>query len=138
MYSPLSFKMSTMILRNFLYVMLGGAVGAALRYAVGLLCSSVRVLNLPVGTLVVNLIGCLLLGLLVGVGQKYISFSGTEPMGLMLTVGLCGAFTTFSTFSAETIRAMENGQVGQSLVYVLVSVVGGLLLFWVGKMMIMK
>lgn len=120
------------MLRNFLYVMAGGAMGAALRYAVGVMCDHVRVLSLPVGTLVVNLIGCLLLGLLLGAGERFTAMP--RPVLLMLTVGLCGAFTTFSTFSAETVRAIENGQLWQSIIYVIVSVTGGLLLFWVGKM----
>lgn len=116
--------------------MLGGAAGAALRYAMGLVCSHFRVLSMPVGTLTVNLIGCLLLGILMVIGDRYTAVP--HPVLLMLTVGLCGAFTTFSTFSAETIRAMENGQWWQAVAYVFVSVAGGLFLFWIGKTMIWK
>lgn len=96
------------------------------------MCSHVRLLNMPVGTLAVNLLGCLLLGLLIGAGERYTAMP--RPVLMMLTVGLCGAFTTFSTFSAESIRALESGQIWQSLAYVMVSVGGGLLFFWAGKM----
>lgn len=111
--------------------MIGGAVGAALRYSVGLLTSGIRFLNMPVGTITVNLLGCLILGALMGLTERYTGIS--KPLVLMLTTGLCGAFTTFSTFSAETINAMENGHLVSSLLYLAVSIIFGLLLFWVGK-----
>lgn len=73
--------------------MLGGAAGAALRYAMGLVCSHFRVLSMPVGTLTVNLIGCLLLGILMGIGDRYTAVP--HPVLLMLTVGLCGRLLRF-------------------------------------------
>lgn len=116
---------------NLIFVMIGGAVGAALRYSVGLLTSGIRFLNMPVGTITVNLLGCLILGALMGLTERYTGIP--KPLVLMLTTGLCGAFTTFSTFSAETINAMENGHLVSSLIYLAVSIIFGLLLFWVGK-----
>lgn len=116
---------------NFIFVMLGGAIGAALRHGVGLLTSNVRLINMPVGTLIVNLLGCLLLGTLMGLTQRYTSIP--KPLILMLTTGMCGAFTTFSTFTAETIGAMENGHFLSSMAYLIASIVFGLMLFWVGK-----
>lgn len=119
---------------NYIYVMMGGAIGALLRYGVSRLCAGVTFLALPVGTLVVNLAGCLLLGLLTGFAEQHVSL----PRGLMLmlTVGLCGAFTTFSTFSAENVRMMENGQVLTVLLYVTLSIVIGFLLFFLGKQIV--
>lgn len=119
------------MLRDFLFVMAGGAIGAALRYATALLTSGFRLLTLPVGTLVVNLLGCILLGLLTGLTERYAAIP--RHAMLLLTTGLCGAFTTFSTFSAETIKAIEGGQVVAALLYVVVSIVCGLLLFWGAK-----
>ena len=116
---------------NLIFVMIGGAVGASLRYSVGLLTSGIRFLNMPVGTITVNLLGCLILGALMGLTERYTGIP--KPLVLMLTTGLCGAFTTFSTFSAETINAMENGHLVSSLIYLVVSIIFGLLLFWVGK-----
>lgn len=116
---------------NYLYVMIGGAIGALLRYGVARLCAGVNILAMPIGTLAVNLVGCFVLGILTGIGETYTGIS--KGLLLMLTVGMCGAFTTFSTFSGETIKAMENGHVVNALIYVVVSVVAGLLLFWTGK-----
>lgn len=119
------------MLRDFLFVMIGGALGAALRYATALLTSGFRLLTLPVGTLAVNLLGCILLGLLTGLAERHVAIP--RHAMLLLTTGLCGAFTTFSTFSAETIKALEGGQTLAAILYVAVSVVVGLLLFWAAK-----
>lgn len=126
--------------RDFLFVMLGGALGAALRYATALLTSGIRLLTLPVGTLVVNLLGCILLGLLTGIAERHGAAAGGFLPGLsrdhamlLLTTGLCGAFTTFSTFSAETIKALEGGHPLAALLYVAFSITAGLLLFWGAK-----
>lgn len=118
--------------------MLGGALGALSRYGLGQCLSGVRVFSLPLGTLIINLAGCFLLGLLTGYASRHTSLpmlgqEQSRQLLLLLTVGFCGAFTTFSTFSGETIKAMEAGLLWQSLLYVFVSVGMGLLLFWWGK-----
>lgn len=118
-------------MKNLLYIMLGGAIGAALRYLVGLGCNRLAWTSLPLGTLTVNLVGCFLLGLLMALGQKFASFSGAPY--LMLTVGVCGAFTTFSTFSADTIRLADNGQWLMVLSYLTLSIIGGFALFYAGR-----
>lgn len=121
------------MLKNLLYVMLGGAFGAALRYLLSMACS--RCLqDFPLGTLVVNCVGCFVLGLLMACGERFADFNGASY--LMLTVGLCGAFTTFSTFSADTIRMMDGGQWWQAVLYVIVSLVLGFLLFFVARKLI--
>lgn len=121
---------------NCIYVMLGGAVGALMRYGVSRLCAGVTWLAMPLGTLAVNLIGCFVLGLLTGIAEQHTNL----PRGvmLMLTVGLCGAFTTFSTFSAETIRMMESGHHASALLYITASIILGFLLFWGGKELLLN
>lgn len=101
------------------------------RYGIALLCAGVRVLNLPIGTFAVNIAGCFILGLLTGLGQRYESMS--PQLMLLLGTGFCGAFTTFSTFSAETIKACEGGNLAQAVIYVAASVTLGFLLFFLGK-----
>lgn len=76
--------------------MVGGAVGAALRYGVGLLTAGWRPMGLPGGTMAVNVAGCLILGVAAGLVARS---SMAEPWSVMLTAGFCGALTTFSTFS---------------------------------------
>lgn len=122
------------MIQNCLFVMIGGAVGALMRYGVARLCAGVTVLSMPIGTFLVNIAGCFLLGLLTGYGEMH---SGTSRgLLLMLTVGVCGAFTTFSTFSGETIKMMESGHQFAALLYVSASIIVGFLLFWAGKCLI--
>lgn len=121
-------------MKNIFYVMLGGAIGAVLRYLLGLACAHLAWTNIPWGTLMVNLIGCFLLGLLMAVAQKYASFS--DATYLMLTVGFCGAFTTFSTFSADTFRLIEHDQWLLAIFYLSINIIGGFTLFYFGRKII--
>ena len=116
--------------------MLGGAVGSALRYLTSLACQSIRWLNMPWGTLAVNVMGCFLLGLLMGVGERYTTFP--KEIYLMLTVGLFGSFTTFSTVASDFFRLNNAGQIGLALAYLAVSIVLGFLLFGVGRYIVMR
>ncbi|MFP5252544.1 MAG: fluoride efflux transporter CrcB [Actinomycetes bacterium] len=88
-------------------VLLGGAVGAPLRYLVDLLVRSRNRSGFPWGTFLVNVTGSLALGVLMGVVG-----SGDAPTWLVPLVGtgVCGAFTTFSTFGFETVRLLEEGE----------------------------
>lgn len=96
------------------------ALGAATRYTADVLISSRFGARLPWGTLLVNLIGCVLLGLLTGAGLHH--GLGAGPRRILGT-GFCGALTTFSTFSVETLQLAGNGRYG----YLTLSVGGGLL-----------
>lgn len=120
-------------------VFIGGGVGSVLRYSMGLLVGKLTPTDTepphwlsmyPASTLMVNVIGCLLIGIAWGVlGDP------KESDGLMQTaliVGLLGGFTTFSSFGWETISLMNNGRVGSAMAYVLVSVGVGLLAAWGG------
>lgn len=92
---------------SVLLVGVGGAIGAVGRYGVGKL---VETDQFPISTLVVNVIGSFLLGLVL--------FSQTsQTMRLFVGVGICGAFTTFSTFSVDTVRLIEKGEMQTALLY---------------------
>lgn len=116
---------------NYIYVMIGGALGALMRYGVGRWCEGVVAMGMPVGTFVVNVVGCLLLGVLTACGE----LCPQIPRGIMLllSVGMCGAFTTFSTFSAESVRMADEGHLLAMLSYVVASIVMGFLLFYGGR-----
>ena len=98
-------------------VTLGGAIGAAARYGVGV--ALVRPGAFPIGVLAVNIIGSFLMGLIVVyLGQKMLSH-----LNPFLMTGILGGFTTFSAFSLEAYTLFERGEVGQAAIYVIASVV---------------
>lgn len=117
-------------LKNLLLVAAGGAIGAAGRYTVNGLAHRVLGAGFPYGTLIVNLVGCFLMGILAetALHTTWISFS----MRLALGVGFLGALTTFSTFGVETLDRMHEGQWGIVLLNVAANVVLGLLCVWLG------
>ncbi|TDC59898.1 fluoride efflux transporter FluC, partial [Streptomyces hainanensis] len=86
---------------NWLLVLAGGVVGAPLRYLTDRAVQSRHDAVFPWGTLTVNVTGCLVLGVLTGVAPS-------ESLRLLLGTGLCGALTTYSTFSYETLRLVEG------------------------------
>jgi fluoride exporter len=102
---------------NLLLVMLGGAVGAGARHLVGRLTLALLGPGYPWGTLAVNLIGGL-------------------AMGLLLGVGLLGGFTTFSAFSLDIVTMIERGQAAAAIGYALVSVIGSVLALFAGLQLV--
>ncbi|MBA4047075.1 MAG: fluoride efflux transporter CrcB [Sphingomonas sp.] len=106
---------------NLFLVMAGGALGAGARYLVGLLFAG---MSFPWGTLVVNLFGAVLMGMLAGVLARCVV---GDPLRLMLGVGVLGGFTTFSAFSLELVVMLERGNWGVALGYALASVIGSVL-----------
>ena len=105
---------------NWLAVMIGSAAGGAIRYAVGGVWLRSAALGFPWGTLFVNVTGSLALGFL---ARYFAPPHGSHTTFLFLTVGLCGGYTTFSTFTLETFTLVQGGAVLRALGYVLVSVV---------------
>ncbi|MCB4861560.1 fluoride efflux transporter CrcB [Sphingobium sp. PNB] len=109
---------------NILLVMAGGAVGSALRYLLGRLAIQIFPGALwPWGTFGANIIGGFAMGLFAGWLARF-NMTGGEPIRLLLAVGLLGGFTTFSSFSLETVLMMERGQPGMALGYAVLSVIG--------------
>jgi CrcB protein len=105
-------------------VAVGGALGAVARYVATEWIHARAGLSFPWGTLAVNLTGSLLLGIAYG---SFESLAVPPTLRPALTVGFLGAFTTFSTFSYETVVLLQNGQAGRALAYVGGSVAAGLL-----------
>ncbi|MGR0480810.1 MAG: fluoride efflux transporter CrcB [Candidatus Electronema sp. V4] len=112
----------------------GGAAGAVLRFAVS---SWVQTRSgsivYPLGTLSVNLTGCLLIGLLSGLADNRSMFSA-ETRSFLIIGGL-GAFTTFSTFGNETLNLLRAGRLELALLNIGAQVVFGLALVWLGRML---
>ncbi len=116
-----------------LLVMIGGGVGAGLRYLVGAWMVANIESNLPFGTWAVNVLGGLLMGLLTG---WLIRIGGDEPLRLLLGVGLLGGFTTFSAFSLEVFAMLTRGDVVLAAAYAVSSVAGSLVALFAGAMLV--
>jgi CrcB protein len=120
-----------------LLVAAGGGVGSWLRYCAARAWTAavgpVRASAFPWSTLTVNVAGSLAMGLLTG----WLSRSGSpgEPARLLLAVGVLGGFTTFSSFSLETVALIQNGQADLALTYLAVSLAAGLIGLWFGLQM---
>lgn len=113
----------------FVAVGAGAAIGAWLRWGLGLLLNPVFVL-VPLGTLVANLTGGLLMGMVLGWVQAVPSMA--PALKLLLTTGLLGGLTTFSTFSAEGLHLLQRGEWGWLAVHAAAHVAGCLFMAWVG------
>ena len=112
---------------KFLMVGIGGGIGAILRYLISAVPLKV---SFPVQTFVTNVLGAILIGVVVEVGAgREIS----ENWNLFLKVGICGGFTTFSTFSLETYNLIEKGNTGIALGYAVLSVVLSVVGVFIGR-----
>ena len=104
---------------------MGGGLGSVLRYLVQVYTIRYASVSFPLGTLVINIAGCFTIGLLYGLSNKYLWL--TLEWRLFLITGICGGFTTFSSFSYESISLFKQGNYVYFLFYVFLSVIIGLL-----------
>lgn len=112
---------------GFIFVGVGGALGAMLRYAISLVPHR---WEFPWLTLITNILGAILIGYIVGLAAKK---NIPQNALLFLKTGLCGGFTTFSTFSLEAYSLMQNGSYGFAAAYVTASLIGCLIGVWLGE-----
>lgn len=114
------------MIREFLLVGAGGAVGSILRYAGNLLYQQK---SFPATTFLINIIGSFIIGIVIAYSVKNESSVNWK---LFLATGICGGFTTFSAFSLENLLLLQNGKIFISLLYILGSVVLGITATWLG------
>lgn len=120
------------MIKNLLLIGAGGFIGSIARYLVSRLNTQVDWLSIPVGTLLVNVLGSLLIGFLIGIAEK--STVMTLEMRMFLMVGLCGGFTTFSSFTGENLMLMRNGQFLPLFLYTGLSILLGFTAVYLGYM----
>ncbi len=119
---------------SYLLVGAGGAIGAMLRFGYSSIMGRVWPSDFPHGTLVINVAGSLLMGLLVGVLARTLP-EGQENIRLFAAVGILGGFTTFSTFSLDALTLIQRGQFAMALVYILLSVLFSIAGVYVGLLL---
>lgn len=116
---------------NCFVVGAGGFIGAVLRYLLGLVPLKS---DLPIKTLAVNIIGCFAIGIIAGLAER--ALADNPRLVLFLKVGICGGFTTFSSFALETGDLMNGGRYAAAALYVLSSTVLGIAAVFLGQILI--
>ncbi len=119
------------MIKQFLLVGLGGALGSMLRYATSLITAKYYSNVFPLATFITNVLGCLLIGVLIG----YFSKNGNQSLQFLLITGFCGGYTTFSTFAAENVALWQSQNYLTLIIYTLASVLLGCLAVAVGLML---
>lgn len=118
------------IFRSLLYVAVGGAMGSVARYLLSKFVSSSVLSVFPFATFVINLLGCFLIGIFCGLAERNVAIQG--DMKLLWITGVCGGFTTFSTFSNESLSLLQSGHILYGALYIAGSVFLGILMVLVG------
>jgi CrcB protein len=118
------------MLKTILLIGSGGFIGSVARFFVSKINLSVAFFSIPVGTLLVNVLGCLIIGFLTGIAEQRTIL--TAEWRLFLMVGFCGGFTTFSTFANENLMLMHNGLFPSVLLYTGLSILLGFLAVYLG------
>lgn len=123
-------------MKAILLVGLGGGIGSILRYLTSVLVSKQALSSIfPWGTFAVNIIGCLLAGLILGILERQQVLN--SDLKILLITGFCGGYTTFSAFSIENIHLLQNGQPLTALLYISTSILLGIMAVW-GGMIVVK
>ena len=125
------------MLKSLLIVGTGSFIGGAMRYLLSTNIKNMYGQTFPWGTLVVNLLGCFVFGIIFALFSKHNSADNT--FCLLLTTGICGGFTTFSTFANESVQMIQNGNIGEFIGYMATSVIIGIALialgYWIVKVL---
>jgi CrcB protein len=117
-------------MKALILIFFGGGVGSLLRYGLGRWINNTIISEFPYGTFVVNLAGCFLIGFIMF--STELDKEHVQQWRLLLATGLCGGFTTFSSFSIENVQLINDGRAMTALLYVFASVCMGLLATYLG------
>ena len=116
-------------MKSFLLVFFGGGLGSGIRYLITFFMSQYSKV-LPFGTFTVNMVGCLLIGLILGYAQKENTLNSNQT--LLLATGFCGGFTTFSAFANENLELIKNGELLYFFIYIAGSIFFSLISIFIG------
>lgn len=112
------------MIRTMLVVALGGGIGSALRFVISKLVAANSNGIFPYPTLIVNVVGCLAIGLIYGLSVR--GSLGSDATKALLATGMCGGFTTFSTFCNENFSLLRDGHILMGIMYTSASFAAGL------------
>ena len=122
-------------MKDFLLVGLGGMTGSILRYSISKFFTPTLII-FPIGTLLVNLIGCFFAGIIFKLTSNYFNDTFSNNLLNFLVIGFCGGFTTFSAFSIESITFFNHGKFLLLMSYIIVSAIFGILFCGLGMLLV--
>lgn len=117
-------------MQTILLIAIGGGIGSALRYLTALFLSKFCSHWFPVATFAANIVGCFIIGIIIGLTAKHVLLHGNARA--LLVTGFCGGYTTFSTFALENMTLLQNGHLLQTALYTSLSIIFGIAAVWCG------
>lgn len=122
------------ILKSILLVGIGGGTGSILRYLTAIFVNRFWANAFPMATFTINLLGCLVIGILAGVAEKQAWFS--DNYKLLFITGFCGGYTTFSAFAIENVTLVQGNNSLLAFLYIGLSVLAGMAAVWLGMALV--